>query len=797
MVMAQNVEVSFSVNMTKLTAEGGFNPAFNFVDVAGTFNGWDGISHRLQDDDLDGIYQITIGGFTVGENIEFKFRIDGQWNGKEEFAGGGSNRVYRVLDANNDISVWYDDDLPAGAGYQIGFSSNAPSLYSGGVVEFTNTTVGEYTNTYWSFEGGVPASSTDKNPRILYRSPGNFDVTLIVTDGTVQDTLKVNDYTRVKERQFDENSWWNETVFYEIFVRSFQDSNGDGIGDFQGIIDRLDYLNDGDPETSDDLGITGLWLMPVNPSPSYHGYDVTDYKAVNPDYGTMEDFRQLVDEAHARGIRIIIDFVMNHTSRDHPWFTNSASSSSSEKRNWYRWSSIRPSQTGPWGQEVWHQRSSGYYYGLFWEGMPDLNYAEPQVQNEMFEAADFWLADVGIDGYRLDAVKYIIEAGQILEDDPATLNFWKDYQVEVKASKSDAFSVGEAWTSSEKVLNYVEDGGLDMCFEFDLAGSILNAVNNQDASGLISQSQKVYNLYPHNQFGTFLTNHDMNRVIEELGGSVEKNKSAAAIYLTLPGTPFVYYGEEIGMRGRKPDEFIRKPMQWSNSVSAGFTSGVPWIPVNTDFASVNVSSQQLNEASLWRWYRQLIHLRNDEEALQLGDYTPVYSADKKLFGFNRHFSGTNILVLINVSNQDMNMTDIDLSFTAWTSGEQMVSNLMDNTDVPISIDDAGMVRISGIKAREVKILKSLSTTPVEGLQTDIAELMVFPNPSHSWLSIHLGDETMVDDVFYRITDVMGRVQQKGRWQNNEAIDIGALPMGLYYISLFDNSNRWNAPFIKQ
>ncbi|HLF74078.1 MAG TPA: alpha-amylase family glycosyl hydrolase, partial [Anaerolineales bacterium] len=176
--------------------------------------------------------------------------------------------------------------------------------------------------------------------------------------------------------------WWNNSVFYEIFVRSFYDSNGDGVGDFNGITEKLDYLNDGDPDTTSDLGITGIWLMPIFPSPSYHGYDVTDYYAVNPEYGTMEDFRRLLTEADRRGIRIIIDLVLNHTSDQHPWFRSAVSDRNSPYRDWYLWSDTQPGYGGPWGQTVWHSSPTGYYYGLFVDFMPDLNYDNPAVTDE-------------------------------------------------------------------------------------------------------------------------------------------------------------------------------------------------------------------------------------------------------------------------------------------------------------------------------------------------------------------------------------------------------------------------------
>jgi len=198
--------------------------------------------------------------------------------------------------------------------------------------------------------------------------------------------------------------WWNEEIFYEIFVRSFSDSNGDGIGDFKGLMQKLDYLNDGDETTTSDLGITAIWLMPIMQSPSYHGYDVMDYKKVEQDYGTNQDFRNFLDSAHTRGIKVIIDLVLNHTSSNHPWFINSKSGPSAAYRDWYRWSNSNPGIKGPWGQTVWHSANGYYYYGLFTSGMPDLNYAAQEVKDEVANIVRYWLDTVGVDGFRLDAI---------------------------------------------------------------------------------------------------------------------------------------------------------------------------------------------------------------------------------------------------------------------------------------------------------------------------------------------------------------------------------------------------------
>ena len=233
--------------------------------------------------------------------------------------------------------------------------------------------------------------------------------------------------TTINLDNIETNPWWNDAVFYEIFVRSFYDSNADGVGDLQGIIQKLDYLNDGNPNTDTDLGVTALWLMPIFPSPSYHGYDVTDYRNIDEEYGTMNDFKALITAAHARGIKIVIDFVGNHTSDQHPWFTASASNES--KRDWYLWNSNKPSYNGPWGQEVWHERNSSYYYGVFWGGMPDLNYTNQEVTNEIKNTLRFWKEEVGVDGFRIDAVKHWIENGNQQENTAATLAWWRDLYI--------------------------------------------------------------------------------------------------------------------------------------------------------------------------------------------------------------------------------------------------------------------------------------------------------------------------------------------------------------------------------
>jgi len=455
------------------------------------------------------------------------------------------------------------------------------------------------------------------------------------------------------------NIWWNDAVFYEIFVRSFSDSDGDGIGDLNGIINKLDYLNDGNPATDTDLGVTAIWLMPIFPSPSYHGYDVTDYRAINPDYGTLEDFRNLVTQAHARGIKIVIDFVANHTSDLHPWFA--ASSQNQNKRDWYVWESSHPNFNGPWGQNVWHLRNSSYYYGIFWHGMPDLNFKNEEVTTEIKDVVRYWYEDIGVDGFRIDAVKHWIEEGNQQDNSPATLAWWRDFYQYQKSINPSLMTVGEAWTSTQNIIPY-SDNRLDYCFEFDLATSIINSINSESIDELRSKINQVTSNYKPFQYGTFLTNHDQNRVYNQLNKSTAKAKLAASILLSLPGIPYLYYGEEIGMEGIKPDEDIRKPMQWSMSANAGFSTAAPWHDLNQNYSKFNVAHQQADPNSLWRHYQKWISHRKTVSALTTGSYKGVGISINSVFPFMRinNVNQESVLILHNLSSTNQNGLTINV-----------------------------------------------------------------------------------------------------------------------------------------
>ena len=495
--------------------------------------------------------------------------------------------------------------------------------------------------------------------------------------------------TTINLDNIETDPWWNDAVFYEIFVRSFYDSNADGVGDLQGIIQKLDYLNDGNPNTDTDLGITALWLMPIFPSPSYHGYDVTDYRNIDEEYGTMNDFKALITAAHARGIKIVIDFVGNHTSDQHPWFTASASNES--KRDWYLWNSNKPRYKGPWGQEVWHERNSSYYYGVFWGGMPDLNYTNQEVTNEIKNTLRFWKEEVGVDGFRIDAVKHWIENGDQQENTAATLAWWRDLYVFRKSLDPGLMMVGEAWTSTQNIAPY-SDKRLDYCFEFDLSYALIDGINNQTNSGLKSKMSEIISTYETNQYGTFLTNHDQDRSFYRFGMDERKAKLAARILLSLPGVPYIYYGEEVGMLGQKPDEDIRRPMQWTSSANAGFSSTQPWHPLNNNYANYNVANQQLESESIWSQYQIWIKQRTLNIALRSGNYDFIESNNSRMFSYLRADSESNtaFAVIHNLSSQNTDDITIRINYSSLTEGTYNLINILNNQNMgSINVSSSG------------------------------------------------------------------------------------------------------------
>jgi alpha-amylase len=444
--------------------------------------------------------------------------------------------------------------------------------------------------------------------------------------------------------------WTKGATCYEIFVRSFKDSNGDGIGDIPGLISKLDYINDGDPKTQNDLGARCVWLMPIAESPSYHGYDASDYYTVERDYGTNADFKQLMAEAHKRGIKVLVDMVLNHSSNEHPFFRAALMDTASPYRAMYRFSTTDSASKGPWGQLAWHKNPYGneYYYGVFWAGMPDLNYENAITREEAKKVATFWLKEMNVDGFRLDAVPYLVEEGKVLAGSPGTHRVLAEYAAHVRSINPESYTVGEVWDSVGAMLPYYPDQ-LDSYFAFELSDAILNAVRTADAKKIYPGYQRLLRTVSGERFSPFLRNHDESRARTELGGSMAKQKVASFLLLTLPGLPFVYYGEEIGMIASKPDERLRTPMQWTSEPGAGFTTGKPWEQLQDDSATTTVAAQDRDPKSLLNLHRKLIHLRADNPAIGHGALIPLETSDSSVAAFLRQDGDRTVLVVANLS----------------------------------------------------------------------------------------------------------------------------------------------------
>lgn len=428
----------------------------------------------------------------------------------------------------------------------------------------------------------------------------------------------------------------NHQIYYELFVRSFYDSNGDGIGDLKGATEKLDYLKK--------LGITGIWLMPIFKSPSYHGYDVTDYKTVNPDYGTNADLKTFVNEAHKRGIKVLLDLVLNHTSNQNPWFKDALSSPTSAHRNWYIWKdkNTKGPNVGEWGQSLWHGSGKNTYFGVYSDSMPDLNYSNPIVQKTMINIGKYWLKTADVDGYRLDGAKFIFN------DQNNTINWWYKFDQAMKTVKKNVFLVGEIWDSSYVIAPYYRS--LDSAFNFDLSTKIISAVNSGDAKDLVQSlidTRKSYAKESNHYIDSiFLTNHDMNRIMSQVLNDKHKAKLAAAILFTLPGDPFIYYGEEIGMQGTKPDEHIREPMPWTNDATAKGTT--QWEISLVDNPSV--ASEQKDPHSMLNVYKSLIQERKSSAILMNGDIKTSSIDQYGILAYKRTYNGKSLLIIHNLSD---------------------------------------------------------------------------------------------------------------------------------------------------
>lgn len=529
-----------------------------------------------------------------------------------------------------------------------------------------------------------------------------------------------------------EPQWWHNTIFYEIWPRSFYDSDGDGSGDFQGMIEKLDYLAE--------LGVSGLWLTPVFEAPSYHGYDFLDFYSVEQDYGTMEDFEELIAQSHKRDIKVILDLVLNHISRDHEWFQKSAARVPGYE-DYFVWSDeILEGWGKPWTTTVrpewvwhWSKTRGQYYYGAFDASQPDLNLRNPKVIAELNRMAEFWL-DKGVDGFRLDAVRYAIEDGPLARqsDTDATIDYWTQFTQFVKSKKPDAMLVGEAWTGLNVIGKYHDQGrGLDSAFDFDfgyVVSGILNPESSRSADfGTLSTANLQHNRVdlwhnlkgrvdaaPISFFSPFLTNHDQNRIAHTLNNDVNKTKIAASLLWTSPGPLYMYYGEEIGMTQKfvGDDQYRRAIMQWKDDAAAGFNTTkefwidqgqwFPWLDEYQGWwgdywqeirgTGATVEAQQADPNSLWSHYKRLITVRNAEKALQFPEeirYYPVNNDDVWLVHHRHH--GSSVWVVVNLNS------DASASF-----------------DVP-----------AALQGKQVERLTGRTVTLPQRMRLEAAETMIF------------------------------------------------------------------------
>jgi glycosidase len=456
---------------------------------------------------------------------------------------------------------------------------------------------------------------------------------------------------------------WPNGVNYEVFVLSFADGNGDGKGDFKGLTSKLDYFSE--------LGIGGLWLMPIMNSPTYHKYDVTDYKSINPDYGTIEDFKKFVDEAHKRNIRVLVDLILNHTGSDHPWFQSAIKDKNSKYRNYYVWakkdsirSQIAKKQVSFDSDNItqWHPVNGDtlaeHYYGFFWGGMPDLNFDNPDVKAEFVDIGKFWLSEMKVDGFRLDAAKHIFPTDRAKDNH----EFWVWFRGEMQKIKPDVYLVGEVWSKAEDVAPYLK--GLPALFNFDLGYAITSAVQQgKDTTGLIKEYKKIIDFYNASTSNfidaTFLKNHDQNRILSELGDDEQKARIAASILMTLPGTPYVYYGEEIGMKGLKPDEYIREPFIWDTDHKDPAQTSWEEPRFSTEKTVVPYAVQKADKKSMYNFYHDWIEYRNDSEALTYGNIDLAPMQMNEVVMFYRTKDDEKLLVLHNISDVEVTVP-IDL-----------------------------------------------------------------------------------------------------------------------------------------
>jgi len=523
--------------------------------------------------------------------------------------------------------------------------------------------------------------------------------------------------------------WWKESVIYQIYPRSFKDSDGDGVGDLKGILEKLDYLVD--------LGINAIWISPIYSSPmADFGYDVSNYQDIHPLFGDMSDFDELLNTAHEKGIKVILDYVPNHSSDEHPWFVESRSSRQNLKRDWYIWRDAKKDGSPPNNWESffggpawsWDKHTRQYYLHLFLDKQPDLNWKNPEVIDAMHDVLCFWL-DKGVDGFRMDVVTFLMKHpdmpdNPILENrdhvllqeqrhlydinQPEVHEKLRQFRSIFDSYPGDRVIIGETWFPDpyELVTYYGKDiDEIHLPFNFTLLTQEWNAKSIQYVI------EKYYQALPKGATPNFvLGNHDMHRLATRYGR--QNIRSAGLLLLTLYGVPTMYYGDEIGMEdvpisperyqdpvairnpdandGRDPE---RSPMQWNNDLNAGFCPANvdPWLPVASNYMEVNVAKQEKDSTSTLNFYKRLLRLRSQEHALYWGDIIFIESIPESIIGYTRSLDNDTFLILINFSALE---EKIDLSVT-FEQGEILLSTNM-TSPKKIFLDDVTLAPHEGL-----------------------------------------------------------------------------------------------------
>ena len=496
-------------------------------------------------------------------------------------------------------------------------------------------------------------------------------------------------FSQAQTRTLDSegHQWWQNAVFYEIYPRSFADSNNDGIGDLKGIDSKLDYLKD--------LGVDALWISPCYPSPQVDfGYDVSDYENIDPMYGTLKDFEHLARDAKKHDIRIIMDFVLNHSSPQHKWFLDSASSRTSAHRDWYIWRDSKAPGVPPnnwlsgFGGSAWQfdPKTGQYYYHFFAIGQPDLNWRNPAVEKAMFDVTRFWYKH-GVSGFRLDAVDLLFEDPDLHDNpllegknefgDANMQNKYNDKLPEVHtelkklrkvADENNAVLIGETYTSNrDELKEYYGDHNDEVQMPMDFMFCTVDKLSPAEFRTQIANAESTGG-WPVYVIG----NHDMPRSYERYGDGKHNDQIAklmAGMYLTLRGTPIMYYGEELGMENNDPTrkedvkdpigiagwpkekgrDGERTPMQWNDSPNAGFSQTTPWLPVPASYKTHNVSGELADPASVLQFYRHLLALRHQDHALLYGDYVALNQDNPNVLSYLRRYKDEAVIVVLNMS----------------------------------------------------------------------------------------------------------------------------------------------------